>query len=92
MSGLQNFIGFLLPPLIDLINRKVPSSDARFWVSVASCVVLAIPIAYFDGSQPGFGIDEVLTGALVLLGQSQITYKLVYEDSRLQSVMRDIKK
>ena len=81
------FIGFLLPPFIDLINRKVKNSDAKFWVSVAVSSVLGVGISYvtFGGWAP---IAEVINTIFVVFGTAQIAYKSVYEESKIQTKIR----
>lgn len=89
----MELIGFLLPPLIDLINRKIVSSDARFWVSVIVCALVGAGINYID---TGFafeslraGFDSLSASILVVFGIAQLVYGAVYNDSRLQSSIRD---
>lgn len=86
-------IGILLPPLIDLINRKVGNSDARFWVSVLVCALFGVAINFVQGD--GFhyatmlaGVEGVSKTILIVFGIAQLTYKGIYEDSQLQKGIR----
>ena len=84
---IDRFIGFLLPPAIDLINRRVANSDARFWVSVAFCSVIGVGLSFinFGGWAP---INDIINTIFVVFGTAQISYKAVYEDSRFQNSIR----
>lgn len=90
---MMELIGVLLPPLIDLINRKVAQSDARFWVSVVVCSLFGIVINFVQGD--GFhyatmlaGVEAVSKTILIVFGIAQLVYKGAYEDSRLQKDIR----
>ena len=82
------FIGFLLPPFIDLINRKIANSDARFWISAATCSVVGVAISYFTfgGWAP---LDDIINTIFVVFGTAQISYKGVYEESKIQTSIRN---
>lgn len=77
----------LLPPLIDLINRKVGNSDLRFWISVAICSAVGIITYYFSRPLiPTF--DGVVANIIAVFGWVQISYKGIYEGSKLQTELR----
>ena len=83
------FVGFILPPFIDLINRKIANSDARFWIAVAVCTVIGSLVHFIENG--GFvSVDGVIQTIFVVLGTSQITYKGIYEDSKAQLSIRGI--
>lgn len=73
LSNVLLFVGFVLPPLIDLINRYVQDSASRFWVSVAACTAVGAGVAALAGT---FSVDAVFQQAMVFIGQAQISYKL----------------
>lgn len=87
-------LGLLLPPVIDLINRKVHDSDLRFWISVLFCAIVGIFIKYVETQGfVGYGtplalVEDVSESILVVFGLAQIAYKAGYEDSRLQDSIR----
>jgi hypothetical protein len=76
-------IGFLLPPLIDVINRYVKDSMGRFWVSVGVCTTIASMMAYFEGN-----LSSIPEKSMILFGAATITYRAVYEDSAIQEAVR----
>lgn len=91
----MELIGILLPPLIDLINRKVGNPDARFWVSVSVCVIFGIAVNFIQNDGFQFktmleGVESVSKTVLIIFGIAQLAYKGVYEDSRLQKDIRQI--
>lgn len=81
-----DLVGFLLPPVIDLINRKINNSDIRFWVSVLFCAVVGVLIAYSKGNIGD--INAIISSIFIVFGLAQISYKAVYESSRLQTKVR----
>jgi hypothetical protein len=84
---IDKFIGFLLPPAIDLINRRVADSDARFWISVLFCSVIGTGISFinFGGRPP---LNDIINAIFVVFGTAQISYKAVYQDSKIQNSIR----
>lgn len=90
---MMELVGILLPPLVDLINRKVGNSDARFWVSVSVCILVGIVVNFIQGDGFHFktileGVEAVSKTILIIFGIAQLVYKGVYEDSRLQKDIR----
>lgn len=83
---IYKFVGFLLPPAIDLINRKIADSDLRFWVSIAFCAVIGLGISWMTGVIGN--VNEVINTIFVVFGTAQITYKTVYDASKLQTSIR----
>lgn len=81
----MEFLGFLLPPVIDLINRKVGDSDKRFWLSVLVCSLVGIGLYWLETgfvAETRMAIFEGLTKAiLAVFGMAQISYKAVWENS-----------
>lgn len=68
-------IGFLLPPLIDLINRKIKDQDLRFWISVGVCVVMGTILEYTGHNFYFVGIDSWVTSMFAVFGIAQVSYK-----------------
>lgn len=84
-----NLVGFLLPPLIDLINRRVKDSDARFWISVLVCSLTGIGLEYVaTGFVFSGGVDPYIESILAMFGLAQLSYKGLYENSKMQSAIR----
>lgn len=88
----MELIAFLLPPLIDLINRRVVSPDVRFWVSVFVCALVGAGLNYLD-TQFAFetlrvGFESLSQSILVVFGIAQLVYGAVYDESRLQTSIR----
>lgn len=94
-----NLIGFLLPPLIDLLNKKVDSKDARFWTSVFVCIAFGLVVNFIESN--GFSnfneislvefVEGLSLSAMAMFGIAQITYRGIgYKDSNLQNTIRGI--
>lgn len=79
----QNFIGVVLPPVIDLLNRKVASSVWRFIISVGICILVAAIINYpkfMDGDWTQFA-----TKFSLIFTEAQIIYQLYWKKSSVRS-------
>ena len=76
-------IGFLLPALIDLINKHIYDTDLRFWVSVIVCALVGTLLDYVMG---GFtGIEAWATDVLMIFGMAQLGYKAIYKNSDIRT-------
>ena len=75
---------FLLPPLIDMINRKVLDSDMRFWISVLMCMLVGTIIEFVEGGFRFIGIDPVISQMLETFALAQLSYKGVWEGHSLR--------
>lgn len=90
----MELLGLLLPAVIDLINRKISSSDIRFWVSVLVCVLVGGFVNYVD-TQFQFitlrdGFDSVTATIMIVFGWSQLSYKAIYQDSAMEKAIKNL--
>lgn len=84
---LTSLVGFILPPLIDLINKRVADSKVRFLVSVSVC--LGIGVLQNLSSLKAGDVSELLSSFAVIFTTAQLTYKLYWEKSDFRaSVMK----
>jgi hypothetical protein len=75
--NLQNLIGFILPPFIDLINTKITNDKLKFWVSMLFCVVVGIVINLDKLNN----LQELLGSLAIVFATAQVTYKTYWEKS-----------
>ncbi|MDE2025156.1 MAG: hypothetical protein KGJ07_01550 [Patescibacteria group bacterium] len=81
VANAQYLVGFILPPLVEYLNKDIPNDNVRFLVSCALCVVAAVAI---DWNQISSGvIDQAHLSflALLLFGESQTIFKLYFQSS-----------
>lgn len=81
-------IGILLPAFIDLINRKVADSDARFWIATGICVGVGAGVNYvqtlFVFPSLILAADSISESILATFGLAQLSYKLLWENSAIR--------
>jgi len=79
-------IGFLLPPIIDVINRFIKDSSLRFLVSVLICGVIGLSLNYIttDGFKTYVTMmdyaDGISSAIIQVFGWAQLSYKAVWEN------------
>ena len=73
-------LGVVMPPVIDLVNKYVPNSNARFLVSIVFSLLLGGLIAFSES-----GWDAVLANAGLVFVSAQAVYKLWYKDSKVHA-------
>lgn len=94
-----NLIGFLLPPLIDFVNKEIDNRDARFWTSVFICITFGLVVNFIESN--GFStynemslvkfVEGLSLSAMAMFGIAQLTYRGIgYKDSNLQNTIRGI--
>lgn len=77
---MEQFIGFFLPPVIDLINRNISNSKIKFWISMLISVVVAVIIKWQDLNN----FQEVLGSIGIIFAEAQIIYKTWWKDSGIR--------
>ena len=76
-------IGAVLPPVIDLLNNKIPNGKVRYLVSVAVCLVIG---AVVNLKQLTAG--DILASAAIVFAAAQTTYKTYWEKSDARKVLK----
>ncbi len=82
MNG--EWIGFVLPPVIDLINKKIANSNVRFGVSLLFCLVVGVVLQLIAGKLSFNDVPAVLQSAGLVFATAQTTYKLYWKDASLR--------
>ena len=78
---MQNYIGLILPGVIDLINKRVADSRLRFWISLAVCVVVGTAVNFQEISEPGMLLGDIS----IVFATSQIVYNTYWKKSDLRA-------
>ncbi len=78
-------LGFLLPPFIDIINRRIKSSDLRLIVSVVFCSVVGLVVHGWGHQWDYRDQDAVARSVLAIFGAAQFTFKAFYDESELRN-------
>lgn len=89
---MQNLLGLLLPPFIDLINRRVKDADARFWISVLVCSIIGVlSTVVFTNFFAGLTVSEAFEVTAVTIistfGLAQLSYGAVWKRSGTRKKM-----
>lgn len=82
---MQNLIGLILPPLVDVINSKVANSNIRFLISIAICLVVAC-LSNIDKIKAG-DWNSLLANAGIIFTEAQVVYKLYWDKSKVRERM-----
>ena len=77
--SITNAIGFLLPPLIDIVNRKIENDIWRFIISMVICVVVGVILNI--GSIVPFDGEKLLSSIALIFTTAQITYTTYWKES-----------
>lgn len=88
-QGATYLVGFILPPFIDVVNKRVESAKMRFFISLIVSLIAAVAITY-----PSLSIGDVnglLVALTIVFTEAQIVFSLYWKDSeargRLQAKM-----
>ncbi len=76
---MNDLVGLVLPPVIDLINHKVSSSTLKLFISVAISLIVAA-ILNLDKLNVN-NAQDIFKSGLVIFGSAQVTYSLYWKDS-----------
>lgn len=75
---INNLIGVILPPMIDLVNSKVADQKMRYIVSVLICVLVGI-LTNLDKLS---NIDQLMANIALIFATAQTTYNLYWKKSK----------
>lgn len=76
---LQNSVGLILPPIIDLINRYVADNRIKFWVSMVICILVAVVLNFnkvFTGDWTNF-----LAAVTLVFTEAQVVYHTYWKEA-----------
>lgn len=89
---IQNLIGFILPPLVDMIFKiDIPWLDAdgdskvRMVVSFLACAIVGIVVNIND-LRP-FNLNQILGNIAIVFTTAQLTYKMYWKNSDAREVL-----
>ena len=85
MSGLENLVGFILPPVIDVINAKVKDERLKYVVSLLFCVVVALALKFQEVKVGDVG--AFLATAGLIFAEAQTIYRLYWKKSEIRTSM-----
>lgn len=80
-------LGLLLPPFIDIINRRIKDSDIRLLVSVLFCGVIGLLLHGWSNEWNFTNQDDVATSILSVFGAAQFSFKVFWDESTLRNKM-----
>ena len=75
---LQNMVGFVLPPLIDIINKHIKSDAYRYWTSMIICLIVGSLVNLEKITSPG----ELLSNTALVFATAQTTYNIYWKKSK----------
>ena len=84
MNG--EFLGVFLPPVIDVINKRVPDSRLRFLISLVICLGLGVMMNLDNLNLTSAG--EILKSGSLIFGSAQVSYKMFYETSGVREKVK----
>lgn len=92
VANAQYLVGFILPPLVEYLNKDVPSDSVRF---IITCVVCFLAALLIDWNQVQSGVgnrvgdSQLAFTALLLFGESQTIFKLYFQQSWLRQKIQN---
>ena len=76
---MNDLIGLVLPPVIDLVNHKVSNSAVKVLITVVISLLVGVLLNLDKLNLNNAG--DILQAGLVVFGSAQITYQLYWKDS-----------
>ena len=81
---IQNLVGLFMPPVIDLINKRIADDRVRFIISAILCVVVGLVINLDKLSNP----SEILGSIAIVFATAQTTYNLYWKKSKIRKSLK----
>lgn len=73
-------LGAILPPIIDLLTKKVTNDKVRFGISMAVCVLVGVAINYQT-----FDLQNILGSVGLVFASAQVVYRTYWKNATLRS-------
>lgn len=86
--------GLLLPPLIDLINKKINLEYIRFWTSVIVCGIVGYVLCYIqtDGFDGFYKMtqyaDSISKSIIMTFGLAQLSFGAYWKETKAHKALR----
>lgn len=80
---MENIIGFILPVVIDYVNRYIPNDRVRYVVSVLICMGIAAAFTFRELTAGS--VDDFFKSALLIFAQAQTVYRLYWKTASIRS-------
>jgi len=78
-------LGIFLPPIIDLINKRITNQKVRFLVSALLCIALGALLT-FEELKIG-NTEELINSSLIIFASAQSVYHLFWKTSELRQTV-----
>jgi hypothetical protein len=79
-ESISLILGVILPPIIDLLTKKVTNSKLRFGISLGVCVLIGAAINFRN-----FKVEEILESVALVFTSAQIIYRTYWKTADLRS-------
>ena len=79
----QNLIGFILPPVVDLVNKFFSNSTVRLFVSMAICVVVGVAVRLGKIHT----LEDLVANSAIIWAEAQITYQIYWKNAGSRTVI-----
>lgn len=90
-SSLMLLLGFFLPPFIDVFNRFIKDSQARWWVANLIYLIVAAVILWVAEAFTGLNrmqvIEAVGIAFFAISRMGNLTYEKVWEKSEIRETL-----
>lgn len=84
----MELLGFLLLPIIDMVNRRIKDSDVRFLISIVICGLVGVGLNWiqtqFTFGTPLQAFESISKSVMVVFGMAQLAYRGIWEKSDLR--------
>jgi len=87
VNNAPNLVGFILPSVVEAINKDVPSGSERRIVSLLVCLFAAVLLHW---NSIAYGTPDAAVGSFILLfAESQTVFRLWFGNSSARTYIQD---
>lgn len=87
LDNSQDLVGFIIPILVELLNKEVKDEKERFIVTLLACLAAATMLKWRELSMGS--VEAVLVSASIIFIQAQVVFKLYFKSSILRAKIQD---
>lgn len=87
LTNFPNIVGFMMPPLVELLNKDVHSSGEKRIVALLACFAVAVGLHW---NEIAYGTPELAIASFVIIfAESQTVFKIYFNDSWLRGTIQE---
>lgn len=90
VANAPKLVGFVLPPVVEFLNKDVQNDNARFIISLVVCLLAAVALDWNQVSSGNVDQTQLTMDIGIIFLESQSIFKLYFQQSWLRGKIQTV--